>query len=75
MYFLNIIFNETLKKRVTFDLVFVKSTHQPCSVVMPAILSEFSRCSSEIFDAVLLYQSFILEKIFLEMYVLLKAIT
>jgi len=44
-------------------------------MAVAAILSEFSRCSSEIFDEILLYQSFILEKIFLEMYVLLKAIT
>ena len=38
-----------------FDLVFVKLTHQSGLMALVAILSEVSRCSSEIFDEILLY--------------------
>ena len=55
-----------------FDLGCVKLAHQSGLMAVVAILSEFSRCSSEIFDEILLFLSFILENINSEIYVMPK---
>ena len=47
-----------------FDLDFLKLMHQSGLMDVAAILSELSRCSSEIFDEVLLFPCFILENLF-----------
>jgi len=57
------------------DLVFVKLMHQSDSRVMSAILSEFSKCSSEIFYLILLFLCFILENCCSQMYILPEAVT
>jgi len=44
--------------------------HQAVLVEVVAILTKFSRCSSEFFDEILLFLCFILENICSEMYVL-----
>ena len=56
-----------------FDPVFAKLVHHPGSVAVAAILSELSRCSSEIFDGVLFFLFFILDNNCSQMYVLPKS--
>ena len=46
--------------------------HQTDSIAAVAILSEFSRYSSEIFDEILLFLCFILDNNWSQMYILLK---
>lgn len=53
-----------------FDLGFVELMHQCSSVEAVPILSELSRCLSQIFDAILLYV--ILENSCSQLYVLTK---
>ena len=53
--------------------VFVKLMHQAGSVAVAAILSELSRCSSEILDEILLFMYFILDKYCSQMYILPKS--
>jgi len=55
---------------VILNLVLVKLMHQAVLVEVVAILTKFSRCSSEFFDEILLFLCFILENICSEMYVL-----
>lgn len=52
------------KMRGIFDPVFVKLMHQAGLVAVAAILGEFSGCLSCIFDEILLFLCFILEKLF-----------
>lgn len=60
------------KTRRMCDLVFVKLTSQSGLMAVAAVLHEFSRCSSEVCDAILLFLCFILEKSYSQMYVLQK---
>ena len=79
----NFLFNyikKNIKKRATkhktrgiCGLVFVKLTHQSFSMVVAAILIELSKCSSEIFDLILLFLCFILENSCSQMYLLPKS--
>lgn len=50
--------------RGIFDPVFVKLMHQAGLMAVAAILGEFSGCLSCIFDEILLFLCFILEKLF-----------
>jgi len=54
-------------------LVFMKLVQQFGSVEVVVILSEFSRCSSEIFGAILFFLFFIFEYNCSQMYVLPKS--
>jgi len=53
--------NRNIELSGMVDLVFVKLMHQSDSVAVLVILSEFSRCSSEIFDEILLFLYFIFD--------------
>lgn len=63
MYFLLKHFFRVKKHKTSgiFVLVFVKLLHHYDLMEVAAILSEFSRCSSDIFDEVLLFLCFSLE--------------
>lgn len=54
------------------DFDFVKLMHQPGSMAAVAILSELSRCASEIFYEIILFLCFTLENNCSQMRVLLK---
>jgi len=53
-------------------LFFVKLIHQSCLTAVITILSEFSSCSSEIFDEILLFPYFIVDNC-LQIYALPKS--
>lgn len=50
------------------DLVFVKQMHQGDLMAAVATPSAFFRCSSEIFDKILLFLCFIFDNVYSQMY-------
>lgn len=70
---INLKMQQKSKTSDILGLVFAKLMHQYASVDVVAILSEFSRHSSDISDEILLFLYFILENSCSCMFVLLKS--